>query len=72
MIALPELISGTVESVGPRLRDIVDHATHVAPIFSIEVGYDLQLRNRVLIAEKERWAADRVVIIVLAVQLIVI
>ena len=72
MIALPKFESRAMESVGAGLGDVVNDATHVTPIFSVEIRHHLQFCNGVLVAKKDRRTADGVVIVILPVQLIVV
>src|SRR5689334_16318857 len=72
MVSLPEFVSRAVEYVGAPLGDVIHDTAHVAAIFGVEVGHDLQFCDGVWIAKKERGAAYRIVIVILAVQLKVI
>ena len=72
MVALPELEACTVEDIGAVLGDVVDDATHVAAVFGVVVGDNLEFGNGVLVAKEERRAADGVVVVILAIDLIVV
>src|SRR5882724_10883425 len=72
MIALPEFVAGTVEGVRAVLGDVVNDAAHVAAVFGVVVGDDQKFGDGVLIAKEKRRAADGVVVIVLAVDLVVV
>ena len=61
-----------MESVGAGLSHVVDNATHVTAIFSVEIRHHLQFRNGVLVAKKDRRTTDGVVIVILPVQLVVV
>ena len=57
-----ELISATFE-------DVVHDGSHVAPVFGAVIGNHLDFRDRILIPKKVGRSSDRVVIVILAVDL---
>src|ERR1700686_1612140 len=58
-----------MKRVCPSLRDVVDYATHVASVLSVEVLNALQFRDKILVSKENRRPADGVVIVVLPGQL---
>src|SRR5438046_2788068 len=61
-----------MKRVGSRLRDVVDYRAHVTPVLSAIVGHNLQFGYRILIAEEDRRASHRVVIVRLPVKLVIV
>ena len=53
MIALPQLESGAVKGVRSSLGNVIHYPTQITAVFRIEIGYDLQLSDIILIAEKD-------------------